>query len=389
MTLEEKLAQLVGFWDKGDGEAVAPLQGEFAEAAGLDEATPPRAGPPHPRLRHPPGRPGRAGRGGCGSGSAAWSRETRLGIPALVHEECLTGLAAWTRRDLPDPARLGRGLRPRRSSSEMGAPIGALDARRSASTRAWRRCSTSSATRAGGGSRSASPRTRTSWAPSARPTSAGLQSAGRARHPQALRRLLRLAGRPQLRPGARGPARARRRAAGAVRDGGARRRRPLGHALLQRDRRRPGGRRPATCSPGCCATSGASTARSSPTTSGSRSCTCCTASPATSARPPRWRSPPASTSSCPRVTPTWHPLAAAVRDGRGRRGAGRPRGAARARPEGGARAARRDLRGRAAAAGRPRRRRSTAGSPPGWPRSRWCCSPTTAPSRSRGPPRWP
>ena len=31
MTLEEKLAQIVGYWDKGDGEAVAPLQGEFAE----------------------------------------------------------------------------------------------------------------------------------------------------------------------------------------------------------------------------------------------------------------------------------------------------------------------------------------------------------------------
>lgn len=27
MTLDEKLAQIVGFWDKGDGEAVAPLQG--------------------------------------------------------------------------------------------------------------------------------------------------------------------------------------------------------------------------------------------------------------------------------------------------------------------------------------------------------------------------
>ena len=36
MTLKEKLSQLVGYWDKGDGEAVAPLQGEFAEAAGLD-----------------------------------------------------------------------------------------------------------------------------------------------------------------------------------------------------------------------------------------------------------------------------------------------------------------------------------------------------------------
>ncbi len=34
MTLEEKLAQIVGFWEKGDGEAVAPLQGEFAERTG-------------------------------------------------------------------------------------------------------------------------------------------------------------------------------------------------------------------------------------------------------------------------------------------------------------------------------------------------------------------
>ena len=30
MTLDEKLAQIVGFWEKADGEAVAPLQGEFA-----------------------------------------------------------------------------------------------------------------------------------------------------------------------------------------------------------------------------------------------------------------------------------------------------------------------------------------------------------------------
>src|SRR6476659_9176953 len=38
MVLEEKLAQIVGFWDKGDGEAVAPLQGDFTEAGGLDHA---------------------------------------------------------------------------------------------------------------------------------------------------------------------------------------------------------------------------------------------------------------------------------------------------------------------------------------------------------------
>ena len=66
-------------------------------------------------------------------------------------------------------------------------------------------------------------------------------------HAQALRRLLRVAGRAQPRAGGGRPAHAARRAAGAVRDGGARGRRPLGDELLQRDRRRAGrrGRRPA------------------------------------------------------------------------------------------------------------------------------------------------
>ena len=43
MTLDEKLAQLVGYWDKGDGEAVAPLQGEFAER-GRGSRRPPATG---------------------------------------------------------------------------------------------------------------------------------------------------------------------------------------------------------------------------------------------------------------------------------------------------------------------------------------------------------
>ena len=39
MTLEEKLAQIVGFWEKSDGEAVAPLQGEFTREQTLDDAS--------------------------------------------------------------------------------------------------------------------------------------------------------------------------------------------------------------------------------------------------------------------------------------------------------------------------------------------------------------
>ena len=123
MTLEEKLAQLVGYWDKGDGEAVAPLQGEFAEAAGLDEAS--RHGLGH--LTRPYGTrpvdPVERARW-----LWAWQRRlvtgTRLGIPALVHEECLTGLAAWTAATYPTPLAWGAAFDPE-LVEEMATLIGA------------------------------------------------------------------------------------------------------------------------------------------------------------------------------------------------------------------------------------------------------------------------
>ena len=112
MTLEEKLAQLVGFWvDQGD-EVVAPMAGEMAPSAGYEEATRARPRPPHPGLRHPPGRPGRARARGCGPSSAGCATETRLGIPALVHEECLTGLAAWKAATFPTPLAWGASFDP-------------------------------------------------------------------------------------------------------------------------------------------------------------------------------------------------------------------------------------------------------------------------------------
>lgn len=111
MTLEEKLAQIVGFWDKGDGEAVAPLQGEFAEANTFAGAT--KNGLGHvtrvygTRPIDPVER-------------AAWLwneqrrvvRETRLGIPMLVHEECLTGLSAWKAATFPTPLSWGASFDP-------------------------------------------------------------------------------------------------------------------------------------------------------------------------------------------------------------------------------------------------------------------------------------
>jgi beta-glucosidase-like glycosyl hydrolase len=126
MTLEEKLAQIVGYWlDKG-GEVVAPLQGEMtAHQAGADKL-------------------GEITRHGLGhytrvygtrpvepAERAAWlwaeqkrlKTETRLGIPALVHEECLTGLAAWQAATFPTPLAWGASFDPE-LVEEMGAAIG-------------------------------------------------------------------------------------------------------------------------------------------------------------------------------------------------------------------------------------------------------------------------
>jgi beta-glucosidase len=122
MTLDEKLGQLVGFWvDQGD-EVVAPMAGEMATATTYADATVHGLGhltrvygtrPVDPVER------------------AAWlwgeqrrlKTETRLGIPALVHEECLTGLAAWTAAAFPTPLAWGAAFDPD-LVEEMGRAIG-------------------------------------------------------------------------------------------------------------------------------------------------------------------------------------------------------------------------------------------------------------------------
>jgi beta-glucosidase-like glycosyl hydrolase len=122
MTLEEKLAQLVGFWvDQGD-EVVAPMAGEMASSTRYEDATAHGLGhltrvygtrPVDPAER------------------AAWlwseqrrlQTETRLGIPALVHEECLTGLAAWKAATFPTPLAWGAAFDPQ-LVERMGHAIG-------------------------------------------------------------------------------------------------------------------------------------------------------------------------------------------------------------------------------------------------------------------------
>lgn len=118
MTLEEKLAQLVGLWEGRDHDpgaddgAVAPMQDsmqsgheDFVEFArhGLGQLTrvfgtaptEPAEGLAHLARRQ------------------RWlASSTRLGIPALVHEECLTGLAAWRATTFPAPPSWGASFDP-------------------------------------------------------------------------------------------------------------------------------------------------------------------------------------------------------------------------------------------------------------------------------------
>ncbi|MGV8967171.1 MAG: beta-glucosidase [Cellulomonas sp.] len=114
MTLEEKLAQLVGYWLDQNG-TVAPMQSEMASgqqgSGALGEITSQGIGhytrvygtrPVDPVER------------------ATWlwaeqrrlKRDTRLGIPALIHEECLTGLAAWQAATFPTPLAWGASFDP-------------------------------------------------------------------------------------------------------------------------------------------------------------------------------------------------------------------------------------------------------------------------------------
>jgi beta-glucosidase len=114
MTLEEKLAQIAGYWLDQGGNVVAPMQGEMAAAtAGTPLAEITQDGIGHYTRVYGTRPVDPASR-------AAWlwaeqrrlKTETRLGIPALVHEECLTGLAAWQAATFPTPLAWGASFDP-------------------------------------------------------------------------------------------------------------------------------------------------------------------------------------------------------------------------------------------------------------------------------------
>ncbi|MBN2176045.1 MAG: glycoside hydrolase family 3 C-terminal domain-containing protein [Demequinaceae bacterium] len=122
LTLEEKLAQLVGFWQDEDGDVVAPLQGEVSPHGRLDVAS-------KDGLGHLTRVYGTAPYDPEERAAWLWSEqrrlisETRPGIPAIVHEECLTGLAAWTAATFPTPLAWGASFDPD-TVERMAALIG-------------------------------------------------------------------------------------------------------------------------------------------------------------------------------------------------------------------------------------------------------------------------
>lgn len=122
MTLDEKLAQLVGFWVDHGGEVVAPLAGEMPTSRALDESTVHGIGHLTRVYGTRPVDPVERARW-------LWDRQrvlrtqTRLGIPALVHEEILTGLAAWKAATFPTPLAWGAAFDPG-LVQEVGAAIG-------------------------------------------------------------------------------------------------------------------------------------------------------------------------------------------------------------------------------------------------------------------------
>ncbi|MFD7653768.1 glycoside hydrolase family 3 N-terminal domain-containing protein [Actinosynnema sp. NPDC059797] len=114
MTLREKLAQLVGLWVGADPEGgeVAPHQSDMTGtppvwsdviAHGLGQLTRPFGTRPVDPV--------------AGARSLALSQRqvvaaNRFGIPALVHEECLTGFAAWRATAHPAPLSWGASFDP-------------------------------------------------------------------------------------------------------------------------------------------------------------------------------------------------------------------------------------------------------------------------------------
>ena len=114
MTMEEKVAQLGSVWmgASGEGDGVAPMQDLFSdELPPLDELIKNGMGQLTRVFGSRPVDPA-AGMRALAALQARVMAASRFGIPAVAHEECLTGFAAWTATIFPTPLAWGASFDP-------------------------------------------------------------------------------------------------------------------------------------------------------------------------------------------------------------------------------------------------------------------------------------
>ncbi|TFV96898.1 beta-glucosidase family protein [Leifsonia flava] len=130
MTVSEKVAQLYGIWvgASAEGGDVAPHQHDMEELVDLDALLPSGLG----QLTRP------FGTAPVDPALGALSllrtqeriiRESRFGIPAMAHEECLAGFAAWGATAYPVPLSWGAAFDPdlvERMAARIGADMSGL-----------------------------------------------------------------------------------------------------------------------------------------------------------------------------------------------------------------------------------------------------------------------
>ncbi|GAA5205744.1 beta-xylosidase/alpha-l-arabinosidase [Streptomyces thinghirensis] len=113
MTLEEKIAQLYGVWvgASDEGGDVAPHQHDMEEAVDLDALLPTGLGQLTRSFGTVPVDPA-LGALSLSRTQARIASQNRFGIPAVAHEECLAGFAAWGATAYPVPLSWGATFDP-------------------------------------------------------------------------------------------------------------------------------------------------------------------------------------------------------------------------------------------------------------------------------------
>jgi len=123
MTLAEKLAQLGSVWIGASGDGVAPMQHEFsAELPPVEDLLRDGMGQLTRVFGTRPVTPA-AGALALAGLQRRIVAASRFGIPAIAHEECLTGFAAWQATIFPTPLAWGASFDPD-LVRQMAAAIG-------------------------------------------------------------------------------------------------------------------------------------------------------------------------------------------------------------------------------------------------------------------------